>query len=510
MTTMAPSRPSIPPHDHTPRPYTGPSRQDVLAMRRQYCHPSTFLYYREPLMVVEGHMQYLYDETGRRYLDFFAGIVTVSCGHSHPKFLERLQAQLALIQHTTTIYLHPNFPLMARRLAGKMPPGLEVTYFVNSGSEANDLAILMARMFTGNNDVIAVRNSYHGGSPSSMGLTSHRRGSFRRSSNHGVHHAVSPDPYRSPFRGLPRKSRRAARRTFEISCATRRPGGSPRSSPSRFRASAEPRSARRSTSRGVRDRPRVRRALHRRRGPDRLRPHRRRFLGIREVGRRARHRDDGQGDRQRPALGGGAPPGARSPEALTQRIHFNTFGGNPISMAAGLAVLDIIEEDGLQENARVTGARLKAGLQELMTRHRLIGDVRGRGLMVGVELVLDRETKEPATRETLAVWEAAREMGLLIGRAGSTATSCGSSRRCASRPPTWTSRWRCLTRRSRERSGRSEVASFGLARESDPQAVQSPKQETGPLSLIHLPKAPSHHPTAHDRSGSGGYGNGFR
>ena len=141
VTMTAPARPAMPPSDHTPRPYTGPSKQEVLAMRRQYCHPSTFLYYREPLMVVEGYMQYLYDETGRRYLDMFAGIVTVSCGHSHPKFVERLKAQIDAIQHTTTIYLHPNFPLMARRLAEKMPPGLDVTYFVNSGSEANDLAV---------------------------------------------------------------------------------------------------------------------------------------------------------------------------------------------------------------------------------------------------------------------------------------------------------------------------------------------------------------------------------
>ena len=110
-------------------------------MRRQYCHPSTFLYYREPLMVVEGFMQYLYDETGRRYLDMFAGIVTVSCGHCHPKFVERIKAQVDAIQHTTTIYLHPNFPLMAKRLAEKMPAGLDVTYFTNSGSEANDLAV---------------------------------------------------------------------------------------------------------------------------------------------------------------------------------------------------------------------------------------------------------------------------------------------------------------------------------------------------------------------------------
>ncbi len=387
-------------------------------MRRQFCHPSTFLYYRDPLMLVEGHMQYVYDETGRRYLDFFAGIVTVSCGHSHPRFLERLRAQLALIQHTTTIYLHPNFPLMAKRLAEKMPPGLDVTYFVNSGSEANDLAVLMARCFTGNFDVIALRNGYHGGSPTSMGLTSHATWKFPQQVSHGIHHAINPDPYRSPFRGTPEEI--ASRSAADIKDLIRF------STPGRIAAFiAEPIQGVGGTTLGAPNYLGEAYAIVREHGG---------LCVADEVqsgfGRTGDHFWGFEGWGVVPdivtmakGIGNGLPLAAVTTrreiaEALTQRIHFNTFGGNPISMAGGLAVLDIIEEDGLQENARVIGARLKAGLEELMTRHRLVGDVRGKGLMLGVELVRDRETKEPATQETMGVWEAAREMGLLIGKGG--------------------------------------------------------------------------------------------
>jgi alanine-glyoxylate transaminase/(R)-3-amino-2-methylpropionate-pyruvate transaminase len=105
-------------------------------------------------------------------------------------------------------------------------------------------------------------------------------------------------------------------------------------------------------------------------------------------------------------------------QALTQRVHFNTFGGNPVCMAAGLAVLDVIDEDGLQENSKVIGKRLKDGLKRLMSEHDLIGDVRGMGLMLGVEFVRDRATKDPAKAETLQILEEARAMGVLIGKGG--------------------------------------------------------------------------------------------
>ena len=418
MATTAARRIALPACDHVPRPYTGPSKEEVLALRRRYCHPSTFLYYRDPLLLVEGHMQYVFDDTGRRYLDFFAGIVTVACGHSHPKLLARVQAQSGALQHATTIYLHPGFPLLASRIAGKMPAGLEVTYFVNSGSEANDLAVLMARSYTGYNDVIAVRNGYHGGSPSAQGLTSLSTWKFPAQPSLAIHHAVNPDPYRSPFHGTPQEI--ASQSAADIRDLIRY------STPGKVAAFiAEPIQGAGGITCAAPNYLAEAYAIVREHGG----------LCIADevqtgFGRTGEHFWGFQRSGVVPdivtmakGIGNGVPLAAVTTrreiaEALTQRIHFNTFGGNPVSMAAGLAVLDIIEEEGLQQNARQMGGRLKAGLQDLMTRHPLVGDVRGVGLMLGVELVRDRATKEPASQETLVVWETARELGLLIGKGG--------------------------------------------------------------------------------------------
>lgn len=416
--TAVETRITLPPTDHVPKPYTGPSKDEVIAMRQQFTNPAIFTLYREPLLIVEGHMQYVYDETGRRYLDFYAGIVTVSVGHCHPKVVKRVQEQVETIQHTTTIYLHPNFPLLAKKLASKMPKGLDVTYFTNSGSEANDLAITMARLYTGNGDVIALRNAYHGGSPSAQGLTSHHTWKYPVGGDGRVHHALNPDPYRSPFSGTPEEI--ATKSASDIREIIRY------STPGKVAAFiCEPIQGVGGATHGARNYLREAYAIVREHGGlciadevqtgfGRTGDH---YWGFENFGVVPDFVTMAKG------IGNGAPLAAITTrmdiaKALTQRLHFNTFGGNPVSMAAGLAVLDVIDEEHIQQNARDRGAELKAGLLRLQRSHPVIGDVRGMGLMIGVELVRDRATKEPGKAETLDVLESAREQGLLIGKGG--------------------------------------------------------------------------------------------
>ena len=404
---------TLPPCAYRPPPYAGPSKEEVEKARRQYLNPAVFSYYDEALMVVDGHMQYLFDEKGERYLDLFGGIVTVSCGHCHPKVIARAKEQIDRLQHTTTIYLHPNVARLAERLAEKLPEDLEVTYFVNSGSEANDLALTLARLYTGNHDVVALENGYHGGSPTSMGLTSHHTWKYPLPQGQGIVHAPNPDPYRSAFAD---DGERLAAFERAVQYGTsgalagfiaepiQGVGGVTGGSPAYFQ--------------GVYRRTRALGGLaiadEVQTGFGRTGEH---FWGFEGLGVVPDIVTTAKG------IGNGVPLAAVSTrreiaEKLAQRLHFNTFGGNPVSAAQGLAVLDVIEDEGLQENAREVGGHFKAGLVELMERRPLVGDVRGKGLMLGVELVRDRHTKEPATAETKAVWEGLRRCRVLAGKGG--------------------------------------------------------------------------------------------
>lgn len=404
--------------DFQPTPYTGPSKQEVLALRQQYVSPGVIRYYQEPLMIVEGHMQYVFDETGRRYLDAFAGIVTISVGHCHPKVAARVREQVGTLQHTTTIYLHPTMPQFAQKLAEKMPEGLDKTYFTNSGSEANEIAILSAREFTGNADVIALRNSYHGGTSLPMGLTANGTWRFKSNSQTNIHHTHAGYCYRCPY-GLtyPTCELKCAHdlkqvleteTCGEIACFIGEPiqgvGGTVTPPPEYFSIIYD---------------------LVRQHGG----------LCIADevqggFGRTGTHYWSHQNWGVVPdmitmakGIGNGAPLGAITTRTeiartMAKKLHFNTYGGNPVSMIQGLATLEVIDEEGIQKNALEIGGRLRKGLEALQTKHSLIGDVRGMGLMIGVELVTDRRSKEPARAAAAEVLEQARHRGLLLGKGG--------------------------------------------------------------------------------------------
>ncbi len=409
---------SLPPYDHRPREYAGPSAETVLSLRRQYLTPSLVTYYKNPLMIVEGSMQYLFDEKGRRYLDAFAGIVTVSVGHCHPYVTRKAREQLETLQHTTTIYLHPTIAEYGKLLADRMPGDLKVCYFVNSGSEANDLAILMARLYTGNHDIIALRNAYHGGNAAAMGLSAHSTWKYNTPTNLGFHHALNPDPYRGPYGhddpAAGEKYAADVKELIDYATSGRVAGFFAESIQGVGGAVVYPPDYLKKAYEHVHAAGGVCIADEVQTGFGRTGSH---YWGFENYGVIPDIVTMAKG------IGNGAPLAAvvTTPEiarCMTQRIHFNTFGGNPVSCAMGKAVLEVIDREKLQHNALVVGGHMLSGFRRLAQKHDLIGDVRGKGLMTGIELVKDKTTKAPATEECSRVFERSRELGLLVGKGG--------------------------------------------------------------------------------------------
>lgn len=415
-----PTRPTLPPTSHQPARYDGPSRAVTIALRQQYLTPGLITYYREPLLVVEGKMQYLWDETGKRYLDAFAGIVTVSVGHCHPEIVEKVREQVGRLQHVTTIYLHPTIGQFGKKLAEHFPAGsnLSMTYFTNSGSEANEIAILSAREFTGNQEVISLRNGYHGGTQATMGLTAHSTWRFKQNPTINVKNALAPYCYRCPY-GLeyPSCELKCAydvenvikyETSGQVACfiAESIQGVGGTVTPPKEYMGIVYHIVRKAGGLCIADEVQS--------GFGRTGEH---FWGFENWGVTPDMVTMAKG------IGNGAPLGACTtrPEIaamMKNRIHFNTYGGNPISMVQGLATLEIIDRDKIQERAKTIGEHLKNRLLELQERQPLVGDVRGLGLMLGVELVRDRKTKEPANTEAADVLEKAKERGLILGKGG--------------------------------------------------------------------------------------------
>jgi alanine-glyoxylate transaminase/(R)-3-amino-2-methylpropionate-pyruvate transaminase len=410
--------PELPPFDHQPTKYTGPSAEEVLRLRKQFLNPGIFLYYKNPLMLVEGKMQYVWDEKGRRYLDGLGGIVTISVGHCHPEVVAAATRQNEMLQHSTTIYLHPNIAQYAEKLAAKMPGDLKVCYFVNSGSEANDLALLMARAYTGNYDVIALRNGYHGGNALTMGLTAHRTWKFNVPHSFGVHHAIAADPYRGAWgrddADAGKKYADDVKNILDYATSGQIAAFIAESIQGVGGCVVFPDGYLNHVYEHVRSAGGVCIADEVQAGFGRTGTH---FWGfqtqevIPDIVTMAK------------GIGNGCPLAAvvttpKIAATIAQRTHFNTFGGNPVVSAQGSTVLDVIDREKLQQNALKIGNQLLTGLHQLKDKHGLIGDVRGKGLMLGLELVKDRKTKEPAREECAQVLELTKEMGLLLGKGG--------------------------------------------------------------------------------------------
>jgi alanine-glyoxylate transaminase/(R)-3-amino-2-methylpropionate-pyruvate transaminase len=410
--------PTLPPFDYQPKKYTGPAADEVLAQRKQFLNPGIFLYYKEPIMLVEGKMQYVWDDQGKRYLDGLGGIVTISVGHCHPHVVAAATKQNQALQHSTTIYLHPNVGAFAEKLASKLPGELKVCYFVNSGSEANDLALLMARACTGNYDVIALRNAYHGGNASGMAVTAHSTWKYNVPHSFGVQHAIAPYPYRGPY-GYDDAN---AGKKYADDVKSLIDYATPGKVAAFIAESIQgvggfvefPEGYLKHTYEHIRAAGGVCIADEVQTGFGRTGTH---FWGFQTQGVIPDIVTMAKG------IGNGCPLAAvvttaKIAQSLVGKVHFNTFGGNPVVTAMGKAVLEVIEKENLQENSLKQGTRIKQGLEKLKTKYPVIGDVRGKGLLLGVEMVKDRTTKEPAKAECAEVLERARAMGLLLGKGG--------------------------------------------------------------------------------------------
>src|SRR5947207_667741 len=410
--------PELPSFHHQPVAYKGPSAGEVMRLRREFLNPGIFIYYKKPIMLVEGKMQYVWDDQGRRYLDALGGIVTISVGHCHPEVVEAARWQNEMLQHSTTIYLHPNIALYAEKLAAKMPDDLKVCYFVNSGSEANDLALLMARAYTGNYDVIALRNGYHGGGALTMGLTAHRTWKFNVPQSFGSHHAMTPDPYRGLWgrddAQAGNKYAADVKNLIDFGTSGRIAAFIAESIQGVGGVVVYPDDYLQHVYEQVRAAGGLCIADEVQSGFGRTGTH---YWGFETQGVIPDIVTMAKG------IGNGCPLGAvvttsKIAQTLAERLHFNTFGGNPVVCAQGKAVLEVIEREKMQQNSLELGNRILAGLKRLKEKHAVIGDVRGKGLMLGIELVKDRQSKEPAKEECAQLLEACKEMGLLLGKGG--------------------------------------------------------------------------------------------
>jgi 4-aminobutyrate aminotransferase len=391
--------------------------EEIVRKHREYLWPAVTNFYQQPLVADHASMQYVWDVEGRKYLDFFGGILTISVGHTNPKVTGRVKAQIDRLQHLSTLYPNEAIVALAEKVAQITPGALQSSFFTNSGTEANEAAILLARMATGRYDVVALRHAYSGSSALTKSMTA--QAAWRKSGviSVGVAHAINPYCYRCPL-GLKYPDCEVAcandvenliqtGTSGEIAAFIAEPiqgvGGFITPPPEYFKI--------------------VFRAVKKYGGlfiSDEVQ------TGFGRTGTKwfGIEHWEVTPDIMTCAKGmaNGAPIGAtittKELAASFQGLTISTFGGNPVTSVAARATIEVIEEERLVENAETVGRYFRGKLEELQQKYPVIGDVRGKGLMQALELVKDRATKEPAAEATSQLLERARENGLLIGKGG--------------------------------------------------------------------------------------------
>lgn len=393
------------------------SAEGIIARRDKYYAASqrAFMPYKTPLIFSRGEGQYLWDEKDRQYLDLLGMNVCVSVGHAHPEVTRAAEEQIRALQHCTTMFYHPVPAHFAEELAARMPKGHDwVVHFTSSGAEAIDLALIMAQTFTGNIDMLALRNAYHGATFGAQSLTG--ISGFRHNIPllGGIHHIANPDPYRGIFGDDTEAYLAEIDRTIRYATSGKLAGiivepiqgyGGIIELPSGYLKSAVEK---------VHDHGGVCIIDEVQSGFGRTGDN---FWGFEAHGVIPEIVVMAKG------IGNGFPLGAvvakrEVAESVAKKFFFNTYGANPVSCAAGRAVLRVIDQEGLQANSARVGRRMKAVLERLHQKHEIIGDVRGYGLMLAIELVTDRKSKTPATKETADIFEKTRENGLVVSKSG--------------------------------------------------------------------------------------------
>ncbi len=388
---------------------------EVRRKHSEYLLPCVANYYKEPLVLTYGQGKFVYDAEGVQYLDFFGGILTTMLGHSHPEVNKRVREQISSLQHTSTLYQTVPVVELAEKMAQITPGALKKSFFTNSGTEADETAVMMAKKHTGCEDVIALRHAYSGRSSLAMSLTGHSNWKQPGSNIPGVKHAMSPYCYRCPMHLKYPDCDMACARDIEeliltttsgkIACFLAEPiqgvGGFITPPPEYFKVAVD--IIHKYGGLFICDE--VQTGFGRTGG---------KMFGIEHWGVQPEIMTFAKGFANGFPIGGTITTDEIA--ASMTGLSISTFGGNPVSCTAALATVEVVEKKFLVENVAEVGAYFFDRLYELQEKYPFIGDVRGKGLMIGIEIVKDN--KQPDAETVLKIFELTKEKRFLIGKGG--------------------------------------------------------------------------------------------